>query len=446
MIEEFIDSALIIDDKKEEVSGLKDLLLNNDILVNLFTPDEIKGKIIKPRKIVFLDLYISKTTTELRGNISEIRALFKKSIGKNFGAYGVVVWSAHVEQSGELREKMKEDENEYTLPLFIVGLDKNKYIKSGKFDEVFIDLNGEIKKNIPASFFIHWDTMVKKGKDSAITNIYSLVKDSDWRNENLKSMLFQLAKNYTGIPYEELTDYPLHIDAFKSFSDMLIYEINNQPLPENFFGNYDQLSFTNKIDGKVCCKKINYPDEYLVDEVVSKKVEPNINVLNKLDKELEGIYSNINAKLLIDQSNLSQTKILPGNVYQIISESPFKINSLPANAVPIVIEITPPCDFSQKNAINPRCIGGFLCDISKSVKDKYKKEYYYKEIWPIKFVGKENAQLIIFDFRYFSSLDKDELKNDTKYKLIFRAKDKLFADILQKLSAHIARLGLAIIH
>jgi hypothetical protein len=53
--------------------------------------------------------------------------------------------------------------------------------------------------------------------------------------------------------------------------------------------------------------------------------------------------------------------------------------------------------------------------------------------------------MVRFDFRYFGSVDEDDLKNETKYKLLFRTRDKLFADILQKLSSHTARLGLPII-
>lgn len=48
-----------------------------------------------------------------------------------------------------------------------------------------------------------------------------------------------------------------------------------------------------------------------------------------------------------------------------------------------------------------------------------------------------------FDFRYlFTPLDKD-LTDISLYELWFRAKPKLFADVLQKFSSHAARLGLS---
>ena len=53
---------------------------------------------------------------------------------------------------------------------------------------------------------------------------------------------------------------------------------------------------------------------------------------------------------------------------------------------------------------------------------------------------------MVFDLRYFGMLDESDLQDANKYKIIFKAKEKLFADILQKLSSYNARLGLSVIH
>ena len=73
-------------------------------------------------------------------------------------------------------------------------------------------------------------------------------------------------------------------------------------------------------------------------------------------------------------------------------------------------------------------------------------ESYYKELYPIKYGTEETLKIIIFDFKFFNSINEVELKDAANFKILFRAKDKLFADILQKLSSHTARLGLAVIH
>jgi hypothetical protein len=118
-----------------------------------------------------------------------------------------------------------------------------------------------------------------------------------------------------------------------------------------------------------------------------------------------------------------------------------------------VIEITPPCDFSNSGKrIRARLIGGILVDadtanISKQIQDlKCKKECFYSEVYPITISGHQSPQLLILDFRYFETEEDSNLQDASKYQILFRTKPKLFADILQKFSAHAARLGLSVIH
>lgn len=77
---------------------------------------------------------------------------------------------------------------------------------------------------------------------------------------------------------------------------------------------------------------------------------------------------------------------------------------------------------------------------------KCKKECFYSEIYPVITPEDTVPQILILDFRYFGSEEDTNLKEAKKYKILFRAKPKLFADIIQKFSSHAARLGLSVIH
>lgn len=415
MIESFIDSALILDDKENEITALKALLEENDVWVKYYNPEDLKSitKPIKNRKVVFIDLHIDESQ-ELKPNIALLRNYFKKLLGENFGTYGIIIWTKHPDEIETFKTKIQSD-TQYTLPLFIVGLDKTKYLQRGDYKTLFGDINSALEKNVAAKFFIDWGSSINKGRDTTITNIYSLVKDYQLQDDNLKYILYQLAKNYTGIPSEQIEGYPIYIDTFKAFNDLLHFETTNnigkEKEYETLFSQSEDIQF-------------------------------------KGDKqEKERIFCSINSQLLLDAQHLQQQFVLPGNVYEILEENnPLIVDKTPENSSKIIIEITPPCDFSQNKKAFSRVIGGFIGSFTKSQKEKYKSDYYYKEIWPLEIEGKEGPQMIIFDFRYFSSINEQDLKDKKKYKLIFRAKDKLFADILQKLSSHIARLGLAIIH
>lgn len=417
MIEDFIDSALIIDDVEGEIEGLMAVLLSKDIYVKYYSPEEIKGiSGLRNRKIIFLDLYLSKTSgNDIEGHISEIRRIFTHSIGKNFGSYGIVLWSAHNEQIDALKQKMSLDiqKDSYSAPLFIVGLPKTKYLKDG-FGSFFNDLNEKVNSDTAANFFIQWETLVKKGKDKAINSIYSLANKYENQEKHLRYILYKIAENYTGVDISKTTSYPLEGDAYKAFNDLLHYEIVNET------------------------------------DSVSSKILHNTASLQSYDisnEDKEKLYSEINSKLFIDTKNIKQAFPIPGNVYKLTEvNSQYKVEDCPADSIPVIIEITPPCDFSNnKKGGRSRILSGFIYEYSKAA-HKYNSEHYYKELWPIKLPDKENSQMIIFDFRYTGSLKEVELKDATKYQILFRAKDKLFADILQKLSSHVARLGLSIIH
>src|SRR5690606_41960561 len=87
MLQEFITSALVIDDDFEEVKDLISYLEDEkDIWARYFSPSDIESKTtsFNNRKIIFLDLYLddSRSSTD---NIAVIRKYFKSIIGENFG-------------------------------------------------------------------------------------------------------------------------------------------------------------------------------------------------------------------------------------------------------------------------------------------------------------------------------------------------------------------------
>ncbi len=461
MVEEFIDSALIIDDKTTEVEKLLELLEQKDIWVKHHLPEDLikQTTVFKNRKIIFLDLYVDEAK-ELVPNIALIRNIFSKVIGKKFGTYGIILWTKHLGEIDEFKKRISNDADQYDLPMFIIGLDKSPYLQSNNYSGVFEEINSKLKESTAAQFFMEWSTIVRTGKDEAISSIYSLIKDYNIQEENLKFILCQLAQNYTGIPYSKAVDYPLHIDAFKAFNDMLHYEVANGAEPEsNLFDNLDEIYFSgtsattnnykysvkNYIKGKMDDKSIKKDNVIL--SSAQKKDNTNKPNISSIENEIHSIYSEVNTKLLLENSHINQEFIIPGNVYKICKdESVLKIDAaeMPQNSTPIAIELTPPCDFAQMKMRAPRCIGGYLTDF-ENFDIVPTKDYLYKEVWPIKIDGYQKSQMIVFDFRFFGMVNEKELKNPAEYQILFKTKDKLFADILQKFSSHIARLGLAII-
>jgi len=432
MLEEFIDSALIIDDKENEIKELRSFLEEKDIWVTYHNPPKKKQEIdiipkpFRNRKLIFLDLRLDETKKTIDNISVIIRPLLSKIISNNFGNYGIVMWTKHDAHIEEFKTKIQKDSDRYQLPLFIVRLDKSKYIKQKSFKSIFSDLEAELEKSVAANFFINWSNLINKGRNKAITSVFELVPDYQKQDKNLEYLLFKMAQNYTGIPFDQIDgNYPLIIDAIKAFNDILTSNVN---------------ALSNKINITFDKNKVSFSKN---DETT---VKPSTRI-NKVGDELMNLFAKLNNKLLIDNINIKQETVIPGNVYEIKSDKSKLIHpELPKDSLPIIIEMTPPCDFSNQKSTYPRVLSGYILELDSDLKNKPKSsdgENIYKEFWPIKI--EEKNQVIVFDFSILGFVEKDDLKKKSEYKLLFRVKDKLFADILQKMSSHISRLGLSII-
>lgn len=586
MIEAFMDGAIIIDNNKEQVEDLCTMLENKDIWTKYYHPSEFESgsKKLPNKKIIFLDLHLKDGEDKLKGHISySIHNIFMKAIGESYNPYGIVLWSGHTKEKEEDQTQLEIFKDSigkaissgmfsFRAPLFIVGLDKNDYNRAGSFEAIFTDLENELKTNTAAKFFINWSNAINEGKNKSIHSIYSLLRDYNLQDENLRFLLYHLAKNQTGIHHDELEDYPLHADAYSAFSNLLMYEISSSINMSTcgLFNDLSDLQYSKIDDSRVLVK--NYANEYsiagekkkdpialkkdiddftaktkmlkeyereiqveinqqkddlsqarkalsaetqakindfneqiknisktlpsdeisqqtnhlsqardaLISETQVKTVEFNeqIEILNdyfakfkaeinskityvtqnktsltselqelkKLDDEINSHFATINTKLLLDE-NVEHSNIMPGNIY-IIKKAESEFFSKLKNPIdmPIIIEMTPPCDFANGKKGHPKLLGGFITKHSNGRILQLRSDAIYIESQPLKLAGYEDNVILCFDFRYLGMIPAVDLNDSTQYELVYRAKESLFSDILQKLSSHTARLGLAVLH
>jgi len=155
MIEEFLTSALVIDDDPKEIKDLLQYLDDRDIWAKHYTPEELEKKknSFNNRKLIFLDLYLDNSKKAVE-NIAVIRKYFKKLIGNDFGTYGIVLWTKHPNHFEEFCEKIFQKSNPFTLPLFALSLDKTKYIAKSNYEGILEELEQKLSEDISSSFFV----------------------------------------------------------------------------------------------------------------------------------------------------------------------------------------------------------------------------------------------------------------------------------------------------
>lgn len=488
ILEDCINSAIIIDDKYEEVEALEKLLKSLGIYVeyhNYAGDFHIEGEgNLKNRNLIFMDLMLNDDGSKVRENISIfISILSKLTNGKHFGLYGLVVWTKHDEHIDELKKALSQaalaieetdseeaDEEEVTTgshldnpPLFVVGLKKSAYNKGGgvfNYDTLKDDLEKAISDKKSAYFFVQWNATVDKAKNHIVHEFYKLGKDYTMRDERLTYLLCELAKNHTGL--KDANDYPyLTADAYKAFDELLFSKL------------------------------------YVEQKDISKPLfDANLNCPFEEVEEKQSIAAILNTMFFIDNVSLSIRDVVPGNIYRVKKTDSALVTDRKASMIlktaeesrsnkikednekqkqrnsknpqlkeeiepfaptcwDVAIELTPPCDYSQNNRKMARLVGGYIFDIplgklkedsknSRIVEDgclpksDSAKEY---TIGPI--LLEDKVRYMVFDYTYLVTESVDKLRDEDYYELCYRAKPKLFAHILQRFSSHAARLGLS---
>lgn len=449
-IENMIDRVVVIDNREDEIEDLVAKLRGYDISVDKYVVvDDFTSLPVmtKNRQLIFIDLMLDEDESHTATNIARVIQILKRIVGKGFGPYGLVVWTKHTDKMKDVitrlttassplqktEEQYPDDEDEVSVdvildnpPLFVIDVDKIQFKRTGEWDfsGLIPILNQRIQESNASYFFLRWLSVTRQASQDTIDCIYRLTGDYQSKEAEISHLLYLLAFNHTGISH----DYPgITSDTYKAFSDIMHPKIYALTSSESI------------------------PDYSKVDTLFKFKDE-------------DYALARLNEILFIDGIGIEQSEIVPGNIYQIMEEnSPLivkpeeriKLQKKKPNGkdtigykdydcVPIAIELTPPCDFSNKK-IASRLIGGYIVNYaansgSKKLKSESGDKNYI--LPPVTLPGDEAIKYVIFDFRHLFTPTDESLRNPSKYKVLFRTNPPLFSDILQKFSSHAARLGL----
>lgn len=445
LIDECVNSVIIVDNKEKELIPLKEMFEKRDIHVDsfLYGTDHLRP-FSRNRQLVFIDLLLNENPGQGNENISMLIDALNKLCSETFGLYGLIVWTKHPEMLDDLKERISKaafddkvvqvlDDEEETPsqitiqpPLFILALNKNKYIRAGyDYSSLPQDIEDSLMQDSAAYFFFKWSASVEASKDKTVKGIFQLIRDYKKQETQLPYILYQLALNHTGSPFHHAN---VTVDAYKAFDELF------------------------------------YSDLMMLQRAESFPVF-NPNIQNTLGNDYEyklKLSALLNEHICVDVNAIPQEMIVPGNIYKVkdvnsplnvkLDEKPHSANIKNADVTTIehiAIELTPPCDFSQKYKKISRLVGGYVFDIpitrdpnGNIVKFSCTKTEKTYDLWPVA-LGDDKARCIVFDFRYLYSPSDADILNINKYEVWFRAKPKLFSDVLQKFSSHASRLGLS---
>ena len=293
--------------------------------------------------------------------------------------------------------------------------------------------------------FIVWENLIYDSA-SITTNEFSRLAefDENW-NRKMKEIVYNLAKAWAGKTLNDGETEVIKNSLYTLrgiFNDIFEKKINLIS-PENI-----DISEGNNVDIQII-GKIN--TKLLFDMNVSSMLYPG-NVY-KLE-DLPPLRNMVDKKKVVkDAINWNTLKQIYDENYKDLGISRNKFNQEFEEAVTqkaefVYLEVTPICDFVQSKMTLSRLVLGTLYPVSLSLtindeektheqKPLIKQRTEFLYISPI-FEYKNDFYFIVFDFRYFTSITADQIKDKNP---IFRLRKELLSDLQIKLSSHINRTG-----
>ena len=233
------------------------------------------------------------------------------------------------------------------------------------------------------------------------------------------------------------------------FNDILTEKIYEQ-ISEELDVHFESSSVSEEVKARINTR-------LLLDKISISTLFPG-NVYKVDDDNLGSlIYDSVHADSLLndfsENKSMQPSEIIDGNG-KIKSEYKSDWNKfikkfreqLKIDAISVIVEVSPLCDFIQNKMKLSRVVKGFLCPIRVQINgrvidvyEKLRKHTNFLYITPI-IEYEEKIYRLVIDFRYFSA--KNELDSAT---CIFRLRKEILIDVQTKLSGHVSRPGVLFI-
>lgn len=443
--------VVVIDDVYNEVKSLLKILNRRGIGKVYYKGTdltELPARPLKGVRLLFLDFVLGTEGQSSRNKISTLMGVVKRAISEDNGPYIILAWTKHDVPEDDLLGLFKEEilkDQQFPQPVVIVDMEKNDCMSNlsrinRKLNEKFGDEN--ILKVI-----LSWENSAR----DALCDVLKILSDiskpvmtagqsfdgysASW-NEQMEKHIFRIAETSLGrnikadrnllVAAQLALTVPFHDCAETLIKKNTLYQ---QKLVERIISRKNvQYSLTDRAGMNTFF--------LLADQELDMDIQPgNIykftEVFRKMKCEKKDCYSN---KIKLTRQGIAQ-EFYGGSI------STYRDKTvLLKKVIPILLEITPECDYTQKKWKTPRLVLGILWPESfgtvlSANSREHRPDYVYRPL-PVKFRNEVyyltfNAHhLFNIGFHVFESVEP-----------ILKARKELLVDIQQWFSGHISRPG-----
>lgn len=453
--------VVIIDDKFGEVLPLIRILSRERVAVTYFSgkEKELPDEPFTDVRIVFLDIVLEGVDLlDDKTIISTLTNVVGRIVSKENGPFVLAVWAKKSDSESNIVKRIKEALREKGFYTIDVDLEKTSFFKREKDDtytfreDKIRDLNKKLQEKLGEvdilKVFIQWENIVNEAASETVNEVSKFSKyDENWNNE-MKKIFYHLAKAWLGKLIEETEDgenirgsfYTFHL----IFGDILEKKLQLKEITKIEFEKRDlEDRIGSKINTHILLDMSQRSDIY-PGNVYKTETEIKQLIYDSIDRD--ALISDFARSIRRNKTDLLNKKGILKKIYRKNFNSFFKKvrERLKKVAIPVIVEVSPVCDHVQKKLKKYKYVDGFLCpaiakidNIQIRMNEKLNQHALFLYTTPI-IRYKERQYILILDFRYFSSADKEFFSDK---ELLFRIRRELLSDIQIKLSSHINRTG-----
>lgn len=423
--------VVVVDDLEEEGIPLVKTLVKDGYPTVYYT-GELEQLPENPDigvRLVFLDIQLGTSGTDEKTIISTAIGVFQKIIGLKNGPFFLVAWTGRSDLYKALLEALKEANYQFQS----ICLKKTDVQEDGEYSPDLIQSEVEriLEEQKSFDFLFLWEKTNKDAISRAINRIYEL--SPEIKIGEINSIIKKLAESYSG--KEELNDDGVVRSSFFCMNHILfdvleetvgLREAYEYPIPAE---GISELA-DNIIPGLNSCFIISKDYDENPKPGMLYKITQSISLEDRLiclDGKKTADKFKRNSDITEDVWDIGNNRI----------KSDFKDSFIAylTELIPVIVVVTPVCDYAQQKQVTHRIVKGIL--VKKSIENKYeiKRRCGYIFESP-SFNFDEEEVYFHLDYRYFSSR-----KGFSSFEPLFRIRKQYLFDIQSKLAAHVYRPG-----
>lgn len=358
----------------------------------------------------------------------------------NNGPYVLVTWSRHDDRAEELFQHLRERLPIKKRPFILLRLEKESFLNSENSSELQTKLLQKLGEIPPLLVMMKWENAVRSSSCDITQMLFDAAGVSEpeeiWR-ENLRHILHSLAQSHAGKTLcPENTQSSLYSVLGPLLEDRILASLNSD-LPIDL--SQSASSAGSNTNG-------NWWRE--INSMLHLDSNPNPKDGTGLVYEFPGTESGLPSPLdgLGNRADFVRK-------YFLLEQNNglrYERGSGPAESdcVPIIVDVTPPCDHSQEKAGLRKFIGGIRVDLTipqgRERECCLKKRPDYLKMTPEfhKNEGSVKPFSLVINARLAISLSDDEAVLLRLGSPKFRVRSQLIGDIISWLSQYAARPGI----